>query len=434
MSSSAWALPIELIRHIALQLSLTEPYDNGPDTIDFMDFIEAKGTLMSLTYACRSTKTLLEPLLYRCIILLDAQDVTHVFLLLTQNPHLCSYVRHIFCNTPLAWIPSAEDGPRSVAMRMWQARCDLETSPKALLKHAGLDLDYNAATEVPIGCLAKDLFKLDDFVNFMFGCILIMTQNTRTLGFRRSAVRYEGEEPFIFSGLMVEAAKQGFPVMPDLRVLDFHTDAESLSEVIDMFFPKDGMWTNLRRLVLNDVDFDDQFFQMLVEGSFSSPQPIEELYIRDRLLLNSRLDDFDIGLGGDGDVTFAQVMDMFDIDLEHRPKFRAFRNLRLLDIEFPQSDFRAEHGSPVLPVFLAGIGSVPETIRLRCHPFPSGLIKLDVQSRLKYLIIDECNNMSEVPTGQEIAEAASRLRDDGGDVAPTLSWVQVNGVRKEIAG
>ncbi|KPM36861.1 hypothetical protein AK830_g9689 [Neonectria ditissima] len=436
MAALGWVLPIELIRHIGLLLAPKEPYDEDQGDPDFKNYTETKRTLTSLTYTCRSTKILLEPLLYRYMYIHDAAEVTHVFLLLAQNPRLRSYIHHLDCYTALAWVPNhvfPKRDPRHLALSMWQARCGLETTPKAVLDLAGLGLDYEALSDMPIDYPVNKLFTLDDSVNFMFGCVLILAQGAKKVSFYSSIIRDEGEEAYIFSGVLAEAVKQGHQVMPNLRAMTFGTEAEPVSETVDMFFPTNFPWTNLRTLVLNDVDFDDDFLQMLAEGLFNSPMAIEELYVRGHKLFGPEADK--IGEIDDiGDIQFPPVMEMLGLNYGCRPKFRAFRNLRLLDVDFPPSEYRAENSSPALPFFLSGLGSLPETIRLKCHPFPTGLIKPGKKSRLKALIVDECYGMQEVPTAQEIASAASKLRDDGGGVAPELDWVQVNGVRMNFGG
>ncbi|KAF7547030.1 hypothetical protein G7Z17_g8010 [Cylindrodendrum hubeiense] len=437
MSLSTWALPIELIRHVGLLLLPEEPYTTSPISFHSSDFLGNNRALRALTYSCRSTRTILEPLLFRFVLMTDAADITHFFLLLAQNPRLRQFVRHIACISPLDWNgrPGRSES-RLRAWKMWETRYGLEMSAKDIVEEAGFELDYGATTN-GFSEVVRNMdtgFLLDDLVKFMFGCVLMMAPETETFFFRRWLSYEETNPANVVGNILMEAVSdKGYPVMPKLRVLELGTKHdEPLGDTIEMFFWKPDMWKSLRTLILNDVDFDDQFFQLLVEGSFDFELPVEELYIRSKVpaypaTLSDSVDD--TADDTEWDVSFEQILEMLEIDVQ--PAYQVFCNLRLLDIDFPPSPRRVGSGSRILKVFLAAIGGAPETLRLTCHPFPTRVLETAVQTRLKVLVVKECTDMPEVPSADQMAKAMHTLFYEGEFCLPNLDWVQVNGVRKE---
>ncbi|KAH7008562.1 hypothetical protein EDB80DRAFT_716797 [Ilyonectria destructans] len=427
-------LPIELVRHVGLLLLPEEPYHTYPDSFYSTDFIENNRTLRALTYSCRSTRTILEPLLFRFILMTDAADITHFFLLLAQNPRLRPYVRHVACVSALDWDHLSG---WSACRRMWMWRYGLGMGFKDVMVDAGFDLDYGNISKIfeEIDCDTDHSFPVDEPVKLMFGSVLIMTPEVETLFFHHRLSRQDFNPSNILGGILNEAVNgKGYVVMPKLRVMELGTqEDEPLGDAIELFFDEPDMWMNLRTLILDDSDFDDQFFQLLVERSFGSELPVEELYVRGKVtgLLATPTDSVDGAPDEfDRDTSFEHILDVLERDFQ--PDNDVFCNLRLLDVDFPPHPKRARIGSRVLKLFLTAIGGAPETLRLTRHPFPTEALSTAVQTCLKVLVVKECTDMPEVPSAYQMTKAVATLFHEGQFCVPELDWVHVNESRKEM--
>ncbi|KAL6402074.1 hypothetical protein AUP68_14539 [Ilyonectria robusta] len=431
-------LPVELVRYVGMLLLPEEPYSTRPDSFYSADFIENNRTLRALTYTCRSTRTILEPLLFRFILMTDAADITHFFLLLAQNPRLRPYVKHVACLSALDWNTSSGwSASRIRAWRMWEVRYGLDMGFAAVMAHAGFELDYGNISNVfeEIDSDTDYAPPLDELVKLMFGSVLIMTPEVETLFFHHRLSHQDFNPTNVVGGILNEAVNgQDYVVMPKLRVMELGTqEDEPLGDAIEFFFDEPDMWMNLRTLIIDDSDFDDQFFQLLVERSFGSELPVEELYVRGKVTgppttptdsVDGALDEFD------RDTSFEHILDVLENDFQ--PKNDVFCNLRLLDVDFPPHPTRERIGSRVLKLFLAAVGGAPETLRLTRHPFPTEALSTAVQTRLKVLVVKECTDMPEVPSIDEMTEAVATLSHQGQSCVPELDWVHLNESRKEM--
>ncbi|KAH7152001.1 hypothetical protein B0J13DRAFT_673088 [Dactylonectria estremocensis] len=416
-----WALSVELIRHIGLLLLPEEPCVNSPvkSTVNFHspDFAENNRTLNALTYTCRTTRGLLEPLLFRFIFMSNTADITHYFLLFARNPGLRSFTRHIACLSSLQWIDE-EIPAESRAWKIWKARCGPDATGQDVLEDAGFQLDYDLATEgnPKVVTNITQSFYYDGFLRFMFCCVLLMLPETDTLFFHQELV-IEGTESI---GGMFEAMKEeGYSVTPRLRVMELGThEADQTSDLMELFFGDNGLWTNLETLVLNNTDFDNEFFQILEDGLFKASMSVQELYIRGPGAV----------LDPEWEITAVEQWAMMNLD--HPPPHTAFCHLHLLDIDFSPSAIRARDGSRSLKMFISTIGGAPETLRLTRHPFPTAALSQAIHTRLKVLVLNECTDMPEAMSDGQMRTAVAALTRRGKFCLPNLEWIEVNGFRK----
>ncbi|KAH7165750.1 hypothetical protein EDB81DRAFT_942747 [Dactylonectria macrodidyma] len=411
-------LPKELIHDIGLLLVPKEPRPNA--TVDFHspEFVENNRALKALTYTCRTTRDVLEPILFRFICMADIVDITDYFLLFAQKPRLRPFVRHITCLSTLEWVHK-EKPTDSRVWKMWKSRCGPDTSGRDVLEDAGFKLDYDPATDGnrKIITHAEHNFYYDGFIKFMFSCVLMMLPETETLFFHQQLAH---EETTDLGGLIFEGMKaEGYSILPKLRVMELNTeDPEQTSNVMELFFSGGLRWTKLDKLVLNNTNFEHEFFQSLAEGYFGEPVPIRELYVRGP---GAELDP-------EWETTTAEQWEMMDIT--YQPNLQAFCDLRQLDIEFPPKKNRAQENSRTLEMFLSTIGGAPGILCLKRHPFPTAALNQAIHSRLRILVLKECTDMPEVMSIDDMKTAVDTLSYMGEFCLPSLEFIEVNGMRK----
>ncbi|UPK94732.1 hypothetical protein LCI18_005667 [Fusarium solani-melongenae] len=328
--------------------------------------------LRRLTYLSRATKRLLEPLLFRFVLLQTPQDIVHFYIDLIQIPRIRGYVRHLACVTHRRSPGSMLDlRVNRMLGSILDERIGGRENKLSLMKQGAawepFANTFSGMEEAPEEHLGPYL-KMRGDVDYMIRSILLSTTKLKTLVWHLD--EFDRVATWV-PQVLKSAAKSDHVLLPDLQVmaLNYHNVRRSdrYSHLQDFSWER-GYWKNLRRLVLYDTDFDDDFGNILDRaGRVGDLVPVEEL------------------------IVFSAPTDSHH--LLFRPpsetSFRLVEKVKLLDISFRYFSRRNEEGSAMLEAFVHWLGA-PERLHLTGHPPPfKALARGTVHSRLKSIQVKE---------------------------------------------
>ncbi|KAJ4323649.1 hypothetical protein N0V84_004257 [Fusarium piperis] len=431
-------LPLDIIYNIGLQLTL-DP-NQRLDTLHGPVWLPTSHNkdLRTLTYISKATKDLLEPLLYRHVVLMKPQQVCSFFVTIAAAPRLREYVQHFGCVARF-------NGPQVRKVALPECRAFWQ-------KHHGSHkvsiLNVLTALGLPTLVWAASLwerkkdrfvfnadFRHDAVLELLFVSTLFLLKNVQTFVWKDLDARPIA--PLL--GFLLDAGlTTDLPLMPKLKVLNTWKETRTLDERAQFFIHKTHLWENLHTLYLNSVDLDNEFIDMIIKGDFKKELPVKKLYIhcqpgaqhlnhpgmynrRQRIASESALD--------------AENPD------NDKDKFKAFRNLDYLDILFTWYMPRAQEGSPALKALLHAVGA-PERLILVGHPLPMKALSTGVvHSRLKYLKVTEFigHSPSSVQSKDALIAKLNQLWDakDWKRLVPNLceiDWDHYKFRRKDLEG
>ncbi|SCO37507.1 uncharacterized protein FFNC_05692 [Fusarium fujikuroi] len=383
-------LPLDILYHIGYLLAAESvvEHEHQIDSNSSCDCCMDKSstTLYKLTYTSKATRDVLEPLLYRNLILTTPQDVTNTFINLIQRPELRQHVQYILCYADLAG-PRVRKFEMPECKKIWSKRCPSDKPAlMRLLDGAGLHkLAWSACMleRTKQRFMFSPDFKHDGILELLFASILFLSPNVTSFTWRDCN---NNPKAFILDHIMCKAVHDGLPLMPKLQKLSTEKAEFEESKQAQFFTPHINLWENLYSLQLNDIDLDMEFVLMLFNGSFKENRPVRELIVR--CVTGSErpesLTSFPPGF------ELASTMLLGDKNLDnYKDHFKAFPNLNLLDVTFVFHRGRMEEGSLTLKAFLHAVGS-PERLCLSGHPLPTSTLDTGVtHSRLKYLKVRE---------------------------------------------
>lgn len=372
----------DIIYHIGLCL-LPEPWEKPPSPAEHDYFERDMACLRRLTYLSRATKRLLEPLLYRFVLLATPSEVVHFYIDLVQRPRIREYVRHMACVTNRRPPMDTHDLRVNRMLRViLDERIGGRENKLSLMKQgAAWELYVRASSETgtektPEERLGQMLNVRGD-VDYMIRSILLTTTKLKTLVWTIDEPRMNGRT---VNQVLKQAVWAGHPPLPDLEIMALKPCRGCFLEDLSW---QEGCWKNLRRLVLHDTDFDDDFWGILVTSL--GPQgvvPAEEFIVRRRE--GQAIDQLTMMPGPDGSRSMERLLRAHMSDIS-----RTFEKLKLLDISFGYFQPRNETGSPMLEAFLRWAGA-PERLRLTGHPPPlKALARGTVHSRLRSIQVKE---------------------------------------------
>ncbi|WAO94184.1 Hypothetical protein NCS54_01175400 [Fusarium falciforme] len=374
----------DIIYHVGLCF-LPEPWEKAPTPAEGGDFEMDMYCLRRLTYLSRATKRLLEPLLFRFVLLQTPQDVVHFYIDLIQIPRIQKYVRHLVCVTHRRSPGDMLDlRVNRMLGRILDERIGGRENKLSLMKQGAawepFVNTFSGMEEAPEERLGPYL-KMRADVDYMIRSILLSTTKLKTLVWHLDEFgRVETWVPQVLKS----AAKSNHALLPDLEVMALNyrnvTRNDRYSHLQDFSWER-GYWKNLRRLVLYDTDFDDDFGDMLYRaGRVGDLVPVEELIVRAKK-------------GPD-----ISSLEVFSVPADsHRllfrpsreASFRLLEKVKLLDISFGYFSRRNEGGSVMLEAFVHWLGA-PERLHLTGHPPPfKALARGTVHSRLKSIQVKE---------------------------------------------
>ncbi|KAL2677187.1 hypothetical protein Neosp_010955 [[Neocosmospora] mangrovei] len=416
-------LPLDIIYNIGLQLTL-DPKNSLP-TLHGLCFLptDHNKDLRALTYASRAHRDLLEPLLYRHVVLMKPQEVCKFFVTIADAPRLRQYVQHFGCVARLNG-PQVRKDALPECRAFWQKRHGSQRSGIiSLLSGLGLS---NLAWAAQLWERRKDRFvfnadfRHDAVLELLFVTTLILLANVQTFIWKDLDGRPVAP---LLTYLFDAAHMTGYQLMPKLKLLNTWKETPSLDDRAQYFIYKTHLWENLETLYLNSVDLDNEFTDMVVKGDFKMDLPLKKLYVHcppgaEHL--------FNPGMYHPGHTILSNsALDAVDPDND-KSKFSAFRNLELLDIRFTWFETRALEGSPALKSLLHAVGA-PERLELIGHPLPMKALSTGViHSRLKYLRVRELirNAPSSVRSKDTLIANLNSLWDkDWKRLVPNLSEI-----------
>ncbi|KAJ4233171.1 hypothetical protein NW759_001952 [Fusarium solani] len=431
-------LPLDIIYNIGLQLTLDPRHSlqtlHGPC---FLPTNHNKD-LRALTYTSRANRDLLEPLLYRHVVLMKPQEVCSFFSTIAAAPRLRQHVQHFGCVARLNG-PQVRKDALPQCRAFWQKHHGSQRSSIITLL-SGLGLS-NLAWAASLWERRKDRFvfnadfRHDAVLELLFVSTLLLLTNVQTFVWKDLDGRPVAP---LLTYLFDAALMTGSQLMPKLKVLNTWKETLAVDERAQFFIYKTHLWENLETLYLNAVDLDNEFTDMVVKGDFKKNLPVKRLYIHcpsgaehlfhpgmyhpeHPLLSNSALD-----------------ADNPDND---KSKFKAFRNLEFLEINFTWFETRAVEGSRALKSLLHAVGA-PERLNLTGHPLPMKALSTGViHSRLKYLKVKELirNAPSSVRSKDTLITRLNNLWDaeDWKRLVPNLceiDWDHYKFRRKDLEG
>ncbi|RSM03021.1 hypothetical protein CEP52_007676 [Fusarium oligoseptatum] len=431
-------LPLDIIYNIGLQLSLDPSHRletlHGPCPLP----TNHNKDLRALTYSSRATKDLLEPLLYRHVVLMKPQEVCSFFITLAEAPHLRQHVRHFGCVSRL-------NGP--------QVRKDALPECRAIWRKnygskRGSVLEVITKVGFPNMMFAASVwerkknrfvfnadFRHDAVLEMLFVITLFLLPNVQTFVWKDLDGR-----PFnvLLTYLFDAALMMGVPLMPKLKVLNTWKETLAVNERAQFFMYKTNLWENLETLYLNSVDLDNEFTDMVLKGDFKKNLPVKKLYVH---CPSGAENLWHPGMYHVGQTMLSETA----LDSDHpdtdKGKFKAFRNLELLDIKYTWFENRALEGSRALKSLLHAVGA-PERLNLIGHPLPMKALSTGVvHSRLKYLKVKELirNAPSSVRSRDALIASLNDLWDakDWKRLVPNLceiDWDHYKFRRKDLEG
>ncbi|KAM0433986.1 hypothetical protein ACHAPT_003930 [Fusarium lateritium] len=388
------------IYHIGFSL-LPAPWERAPSPAEQGDFERNIDCLRRLTYLSRATKRLLEPLLFRFVLLGKPSDVVHFYIDLIQRPHISQYVRHMACVTNRPDPGNYSDLPcNRMCRRILDERIGGRENFLSLMKQGAawdtLALACSRRGKNAEGYFERPLNMRAD-VDYMIRSILLTMTSLKTLVWRYDEF---GTKSFKAHGHLQLAATLGRAVLPALEVMALDANPLRGSHIDDFPWGK-SCWKNLRRLVLYDDDFDDEFAWLIFRDAFKGLVPVEELVVRRK---EGCVDDpyknmiiHPISLNPEDRIYLVGNEELFCI----------FPDLKLLEISFGYFAPRNRDGSVMLKGFLHWV-KAPERIHLTGHPPPfDALATGPVHSRLKSIRVMEWKDEEEL--GQD--EMRQRVED-----------------------
>ncbi|KAM0240322.1 hypothetical protein ACHAPO_002218 [Fusarium lateritium] len=392
-------LSLDIIYNIGLavvgdpfeQARLYAKHDGDPE------YLPDRTTLYRLTYLSKATKGVLEPLLYRHFIFATPQDVMSTFITLIQRPELRQHAQYIASFSPLSG-PGVRKRELPKCKKLWSKRCPSDKPAlMRLLDGAGLhNLAWSACMleRTKQRFMFSPDFKHDGILEIMFAAILFLTPNVTTFMWRDMNTN---PKAFILDHIMHEAVKSGIPLMPKLQYLNTEKSAFVEAKQAQFFTPHVNMWDDLHTLILNDVDLDVEFIEMLARGEFKKDRPVKELHVL--CVPGSEkpgsMSSFPPGF----ELSSTTILDVGDLD-KNKERFEAFPNLELLSIRFVHHQHRYENGSLTLRAFLHAVGC-PKVLKLEGHKLPFNVLDTGVtHDRLTHLKVREYDPQSRSRTLQ----------------------------------
>ncbi|RSM03022.1 hypothetical protein CEP52_007677 [Fusarium oligoseptatum] len=385
----------DIIYHVGLCF-VPEPWEMAPTPTEADYFEMDMYYLRKLTYLSRATKRLLEPLLFRFVLLSKPQDVVHFYIDLIQIPRIREYVRHLACVTHRRSPGSMSDlRVNRVLQKILDERIGGRENKLSLMKQGAAWEPFAQACSVTNTTPEQHLgpgFNMRGNIDYMIRSILLTTTKLKTLVWQLDEFYSKSSRT---SEILISAARHDHVLLPDLEVMALNPHPASgcrqYSHLQDFSWER-GCWKNLRRLVLYDTDFDVDFEEMIFKGlGFEVVVPVEELIVmrregQDIRRVNSSLDAVISSHGA------------------HRPwdeeNLPIFENLKLLDVSFGYFSRRNQEGSAMLETFLRWVGC-PERLRLTGHPPPfNALGRGAVHSRLKSIRVKEWMDEEDLEQGE----------------------------------
>ncbi|KFA62913.1 hypothetical protein S40285_09971 [Stachybotrys chlorohalonatus IBT 40285] len=171
------SMPLELILEIAHHLLPSEPFLDGSTEAFVEEMPDCKArtaTLRSVASTCRSAHALLEPLLYRFILLQNGRQIMSLMILLIDRQELRKYVRHVAYNLNSDRSTLYQGG----GCHVWRERFGSYSYMDKALTKTGLcaDLSYMQSA------LLKSVKACDDDgIGAAFGILMVMLSRVETL-------------------------------------------------------------------------------------------------------------------------------------------------------------------------------------------------------------------------------------------------------------
>ncbi|KAH7246405.1 hypothetical protein BKA59DRAFT_556128 [Fusarium tricinctum] len=443
--SAAPKLPLDVLYNIGLILA-EAPLEEAKAYVDsdYQPYLMPGHTwdgtwtnpLHKFTYLSKTTKALLEPLLYRHLILYRPQDVTNFFITLIKRPEIRQHVQDISAFPDMTG-PIVRKLYLPACKKIWAARCPSDKPAlMRLLDGAGLQkLAWSACMleRTKQRFMFSPDFKHDGILELMFAGILFLTPNVTEFHWRDSNTN---PKAFILDRIMGETVDAGVPLMPKLKVLSTEKAAFEFSKQAQFFTPHIGLWDNLHTLHLNDIDLDVEFIEMLVAGEFKENRPVKELYIS--CVSGSEIPYSLRSFPPDFELSSTLLLNQDEPDLD-KAKFKAFPNLTLLDVCFVHHVQRLHTGSPTLRSFLHAVGC-PERIHLAGHTLPINAFNTGViHPKLKYLKVREFQPDAPARTAERdvLVAGLNRFWQEQCHVVPNLceiDWDHYKFKREDLEG
>ncbi|KAF4995198.1 hypothetical protein FGRMN_5336 [Fusarium graminum] len=439
-------LPLDVIYNIGLILS-EEPHhavaeytnsDYNPDLRPDLrpEYVRDGSPLHKLTYLSKATKDLLEPLLYRNLIFLKPQHITHFFITLVKRPEIRQHVQAIYAFADMAG-PLTRKLLLPACKKIWSRRCPSDKPAlMRLLDGAGLHkLAWSACMleRTKQRFMFSPDFKHDGILELMFAGILFLVPNVTNFVWRDTNTN---PKAFILDHVMSETVDGGIPLMPKLTLLSTEKSAFDYSTQAQFFTPHINLWDNLHTLMLNDIDLDVEFVEMLSRGDFKENRPVKRLHItcvkgaENPVSMSSFPPGFEL--------SSTLLLDPEDLEKDN-DKFKAFPNLESLHVCFVFHSERVTVGSLTLKAFIHAVGCPAELV-LEGHPLPTMTFDTGVtHSKLKYLKVREFrpNSPARVSSKDSLVAGLNTFWQNKSHLVPNLiaiAWDHYQFSREDLEG